>query len=448
MKTFKVLDFIGEVISNRKMHPAGYMILPDCVIARSGILKYDNVICSDGTVVNDGAVVTVYRPPSALKKCLSHFNGLPLTMTHPKENMVDPNSFKSVVVGTVGTNARIEESKDGEVIVVADIIVHDKDAIASLNEKKNEELSAGYETSYRKERGVTSSGESYEAVQFYLMPNHVALVEAGRCGNECRVCDHDDIPKSQKEKNKMAKKNERGIFRYFLVGDSEEAEATEITEEVSNKLEEEGVEVEELDEDEVQIEEESADPEIIEEDEEEDDIEDDEVEIIEEDEDEEIVESAGSDEIFEVELDDGTIGKMDKVAYEYFKRYMDMQKKGDATDSAASIMALTATAGRVLGEGFAVDSYIKGGKFNAKKLKLDVIKKQMPEVVTTSLRNDEAIDSLFDTAVKSAKRNVTDWRADMMNLATAKTIATDRKSMSPVEEARIKRLKIINRKGE
>ena len=41
---------------------------------------------------------------------------------------------------------------------------------------------------------------------------------------------------------------------------------------------------------------------------------------------------------------------MDKVAYEYFKRYMDMQKKGDATDSAASIMALTATGGR--GEGF------------------------------------------------------------------------------------------------
>ena len=206
MKTFKVLDFIGEVISNRKMHPAGYMILPNCIIARSGTLKYDNVICSDGAVVNDGAVVTVYRPPSALKKCLSHFNGLPLTMTHPKENMVDPNSFKSVVVGTVGTNARIEESKDGEVVVVADIIVHDKDAIASLNEKKNEELSAGYETSYKKERGVTGGGESYEAVQFYLMPNHVALVEAGRCGNECRVCDHDDIPKSQKEKNKMTKK--------------------------------------------------------------------------------------------------------------------------------------------------------------------------------------------------------------------------------------------------
>lgn len=460
MKTFKVLDFLNEKITKRKMHPAGYMILPDCIIARSGILRYSDVMCEDGSMVADGAAVAVYRPPEALKKCVAHFNGLPLTTNHPAENAVDPNTVKQVIVGVVGTNARIKELDNDEVAIVADIIVHDKDAIADLNNGSNEELSAGYETSYKNKRGKTQSGEAYEAIQFYLMPNHVALVESGRCGSECRVCDHDENTNSQKEKNMKVKKAARGMFRYFLAGDSASDEVTEITKTVFDQLEQqEGAEVEELDEDEVVLEEsavaENEDiieklEDIIEEHEEDTDDEELEEEDIEEDvdEDEELAE-AGTEEIFEVELDNGKVGKMDKVAYEYFKRYMEVQKKADSGEnSAASILALAATATRVLGSKFAVDSYIRNGKFSAKRLKLDVIKKQMPEIVVTSLKSDEAINNLFETAVASNLRNVTDWKADMMNLADAKQTATDQKPQSPVEIARAKRLRIINRKGE
>jgi len=201
------------------------------------------------------------------------------------------------------------------------------------------------------------------------MPNHTALVENGRCGSECRVCDHLEFDKSQKE-NEM--KKGKGIFRYFLQKGDSEDEVTEINKDVFETLSEEpDAEVEEVDEDEVQLEEEIPGIESEEVDAEEG--EDDEVEVDEDEEseedklkDKEEMEADEGEEgsIFEVQLDDGTIGKMDKVAYDYFTRYMKVQKKGDASEmknDAVEMMSLSATAGRILGSQFAVDSFCKKG---------------------------------------------------------------------------------------
>lgn len=454
MKILKITDFSGDKISKRELHPAGYLLLPDCVIARSGTLQYADVQCEDGSVVADGAVVTVYRPPEALKECVKYFNNLPLTQTHPEENSVDPNMVRDVIVGTLGSNARIVPvgDEDGNVFVVADIMIHDKEAIDAVQNGKFEQLSAGYETAYRKKRGVTKSGKAYEAEQFYLMPNHTALVENGRCGSECRVCDHEEST-THKESQMKIKGQRKGIFRYFLANDSDDENVSEINEEVFNKLEQEGAPVEELDEDDVVLEENDVpgiEPEVEDEEENEEELEDEE-KVEDEDlnpedeENEEAKEEEAKDEgeIFEVQLDDGTIGKMDQAAFDYFSRYKEVQKKGD---SAASIMKLACTAERVLGASFAIDAFISNdGQFDSRGLKKAIIKKQMPGIVVTSLKSDEAIDNLFESAVRSSKKNTTDWKADMMNLAQKPVVAD---AISPVAQARENRLNIINKRNK
>ena len=37
-----------ETKSKRTRNQAGYLVLPDCVIARAGILQYSDVTCEDG----------------------------------------------------------------------------------------------------------------------------------------------------------------------------------------------------------------------------------------------------------------------------------------------------------------------------------------------------------------------------------------------------------------
>ena len=472
IKKIKIVDFMKtETESKRKLHPAGYLILPDCQIARSGILQYGDVMCDDGSVVNDGEVINVYRPPEALRECIKQFNGIPLSVQHPKESSVDPETVRDVIVGTIGSNAKIVKIDGGEVAVVADIMVYDKDAIDIIQSNKMTELSAGYETAYRQQRGKTEGGEAYDAVQYYLMPNHVALVEEGRCGSDCKVCDSGINNKEMVTmKIKKSVKKATNKYRYFIAaGDSKDGKSIEISKQAFDELaKEEDAEIEELEEDEVEIEEnESASPleakrdaegeeeasaegETAEEEAKEnssEETDEDEESMGDEDKEaeSEVKEDEGEDsEIFEVELDDGTIGKMDKVAYEYMKRFVEMQKKGDSM-TPAEIMKLAAVGGRVLGEKFAIDGYVTAdGKFDSRKLKQDVIRKNMPGVVVKSLKNDEALDSMFDCAMKSAAKNKSSWAADMLNLANVPK-ATD-EAESPVEKARLARLNKINRK--
>jgi len=78
-------------------------------------------------------------------------------------------------------------------------------------------------------------------------------------------------------------------------------------------------------------------------------------------------------------------------------------------------------------------------------LKKAVIAKVMPDIRTTTLKSDEAIDDLFNQATSISKKKVGDWKADMINLAEAATKAVDSEDLSPVETARAKRLAHLNK---
>jgi len=474
LKTLKIVDFIKTQGSKRRIHPAGYLLLPDCRIAKSGLLQYSNVQCEDGSVVADGELITVYRPPEALKECCNYFNNIPITMEHPEENEVTPETVKKVIVGTTGSNARVQVV-DGETYIINDIMIHDQWAIDKLQESDDyDELSAGYETAYRSQEG-SKDGQKYRAVQFYLMPNHVALVQNGRCGSSCRVCDStENKVKGKQTMRKFGKAQAKALdkaqkptarYRYFLATDEDEENVSEISSEVAKKLEGEGAEVEEMDEKDVKIQEDGEDDDKkveipgVDDDDLEDGEEDNDGEVTEEDEAETKEESAeetpeeeaeemkeGVDEddtIFEVELEEGKVGKMDQAAYDYCKRFLDMQKKGDSAETAVGkMLSLTAVASKILGSTFAVDSYIgRDGKFDGDAVKRAVIKKQMPGVVTKSL-HPQALDSMFNAAVKTSQKKIDSWEHDMQILANDEAPEnTSKKSFVQVaKEARLLKL--------
>lgn len=451
-----------ETKSKRTRNQAGYLVLPDCVIARAGILQYSDVTCEDGETVADGAIIYVMRPNSALKNCYKQFANLPLTLQHPDDDAVTPENAKNLTVGTLGSNPRYEE-RDGVGCIICDIVVYDEEAQKEIENGNCVELSAGYETAFRKKRGVSEIGQPYEAEQFFLSPNHVALVERGRCGSECRVCDKkEQEPLKQRiGVEQMAKKKTKATFRYFLsVGDGDDV--VELTEEQANQMQEKDpdMEVEELDEDEVEFEDvdvagvdtDDVDMDKEDEDEDQDDVTDeDEEDKTDEDEDvcpecgkepcecdedeteeteteETEDEDEGGDELtFEVAFEDGAIGKMDKIAYEHVQRFIDVSKKGDRkADSLSKVLALTSRASKIIGPKFDIETYTKGDSVDTEAIKRDVIRKAMPGVVVTGLKG-HALDSLYNSAVKTYSKKKDSYENDISKLCdVAPSIVSDK----------------------
>ena len=438
---------IREAVSKRYVNQAGFLVLPDCVIARSGILEYGDVETENGDLIANGEVIPVYRPKSAIESCVSQFANLPLTLGHPDEQKVDPENAKQVVVGAIGSKPRIEE-RDGEDYIIADIIVYDKDAIESVQNGEFTELSAGYETSFSGRRG-DQDGRHYEAVQFLLIPNHVALVRQGRCGSECKVCD-ESVVLSTNVKQKEAEMKQK--YRYMLqVADGIEPvelteeqaeemikdsgnEVVEMTEEEAAKLD--GCGGKKKDEEEEEFTKTEEDPDFTEEEE---------FRKTEEetgDEGEEETEKV-SDFVYEVEFDDGTTGKMDENTYKHLTRYLDVQKKGDAMQEVARMTVLTAQANRVLGDAFDVSTYVKGDAIDTDRIKKDVIRKVMPSLVVKSLKGD-ALDHIYKTAIDSYDSSKARWTEDVAALGK-RASATD-SAASPLASAREAYLKRMSGK--
>lgn len=421
MRITMVADISSFNGSKRYRNQAGYLVLPDCKIACSGILQYSNVKGQDGKLVCNGELINVYRPPAALKGCLNQYSGLPLTTNHPAGQEVNPNIAKGLTVGALGTNPQYTE-EGGKAFIVCDIIVYDADAQEKIENGELVELSAGYATAFRAVRGEYN-GEAYEAEQFLLEPNHVALVEAGRCGSECRVCDNKDFnPEINKgEKRMQVKKTKRVSYRYFMpVGDA--GEVVELTEEQANSMIEKDpeVEVEELDENEVKLEEEvkdidNEDEEIevagVETDPDEDNDDDDEDTKVEVEEDEEENEM-----VFQVQFDDGTIGKMDKVAYEHCQRLMEVNKRGDKKETSfAQGMVLTSCAREVLGSDFKIEKYVKGDNVDTGAIKSAVVRKVYPNIVIKGVKAD-ALDALYRSAYETFTKNRNEYHNDLSAL--------------------------------
>lgn len=175
------MKFIEDAkVGKTKITADGYLVA-DVRCARTGIQLYAGFEVGKPELES----VRVYRPESEVfaKDSLATYAHKPATNDHPMQP-VNAKNWKELSVGAIGGDV----ARDGEYVRVP-VMFMDAEAIADIEAGKAE-LSMGYAMDLVWESGTTKSGEQYDAVQRNLKMNHIALVEKGRAGKECRVGDN------------------------------------------------------------------------------------------------------------------------------------------------------------------------------------------------------------------------------------------------------------------
>lgn len=179
-----LLDKIGaDALASKRLTPEGFL---DCSakISRVGIQEYYAFELGDLFADRDAfSIIKVYRPADEVFKAdaLASFSRKPVTVGHPWDG-VNASNVKDVQVGFSGD--KMERQGD---FMVGDLRIQDAGAVNRVQRGEGE-LSAGYSCDVTREAG-TFEGVAYDAVQRNIIGNHIALVDAGRCGPLCRVGD-------------------------------------------------------------------------------------------------------------------------------------------------------------------------------------------------------------------------------------------------------------------
>lgn len=174
-------------LSTRKVLANGFLRV-DAVLARSGIQLYTagELGLTDRKATD---VVRVWRPAAEVFKpeSLETFAMVPLTNDHPADGVSLKNA-RDLVIGWTGETP----VRDGDLMKSA-IIISDQKGIEDLEAGKVE-LSNGYDCDFDWTPGVVpagerDSGQAFDGKMIDIEGNHVALVKAGRCGEDCRILD-------------------------------------------------------------------------------------------------------------------------------------------------------------------------------------------------------------------------------------------------------------------
>lgn len=141
-------------------------------LAKEGVYEYGDA---------SGKTWRELTPLSTLTdtKWLKSLKMSPITLDHPSVGMVDRKNFKSLSVGTGGS----EFATDGSGIS-SELTIMDDAAIAAA-QSTHQEISLGYYAQVEDRAGVWN-GQAYDRVQIARTANHIALVSAGRHGPDVR----------------------------------------------------------------------------------------------------------------------------------------------------------------------------------------------------------------------------------------------------------------------
>ena len=164
---------------NREKTPEGFLLCRNVAIARTGDQLYGRnstpvAVGPDGFAVVSREADEVFRPET-----IESFNGKPVTNDHPAGD-VTPANWRLLSKGTV-LHPRRGEGAESD-LLMADLLICDHEMIQLVLDGK-EEVSCGYDADYVQ----TAVGRGK---QVDIVGNHLAIVEAGRCGGRCSIKDH------------------------------------------------------------------------------------------------------------------------------------------------------------------------------------------------------------------------------------------------------------------
>lgn len=166
----------------KKIDTNGYWYIKKNPISKEGVFPYLGHTISDECEPNK--IYKVYRPASTLRDSVETWDNPPKPFIDDHEMLgegftaIDDRPVQGIIYNPVFENG----------VLYADIAVYSEDLKSNIENGKKE-LSLGYFCKYKKERGVFN-GEVYDYVQYDMVGNHIALVDAGRCGSDVKVFDH------------------------------------------------------------------------------------------------------------------------------------------------------------------------------------------------------------------------------------------------------------------
>jgi uncharacterized protein len=181
----KARFYTVEQIGNKQgVTPEGFLICYDVVAARTG----EQLYAADEVPIEAGpdGLVRVDRPPEEVfrPETIASFNGKLVVVEHPVDGDgpvdVNPENWKDFSVGSLH-NPRQGLGVEDDVMLV-DVVIYDPDAIELVRTKRKTQVSCGYDAEYED----LGNGRG---VQRNIVGNHLALVDAGRCGPLCSVRD-------------------------------------------------------------------------------------------------------------------------------------------------------------------------------------------------------------------------------------------------------------------
>ena len=171
-----------DINSERSYTDEGFLLVP-ARISRSGVQEY--IAAEMGLQDRDPTdIIKVYRPEEEVfsEESLSSFANKPVTNNHPPE-LINTDNAKEFTVGHAGPSV----VRDGS-FSKTELYIIDSKSISDIESGKVE-LSNGYTADIDWTPGVSPDGEQYDAVQRNIKGNHIAIVERGRAGRDCRVAD-------------------------------------------------------------------------------------------------------------------------------------------------------------------------------------------------------------------------------------------------------------------
>ena len=216
---------------SKKVDSNGYWYIKHNPISKEGVFPYLGHTISEECEPNK--VYKVYRSAKVLEESVPTWDNPPKPFIDDHEMLGE--GFTAIDDRPVQGIIYNPECKNG--VLYADIAVYSEDLKQNIENGKKE-LSLGYFCKYKKERGVFK-GEVYDYVQYDMIGNHIALVDAGRCGSDVKVFDHKctmdsldlgggfekEIPlKNENENAKIDIENQKEVkmAKYITVTDAEE----------------------------------------------------------------------------------------------------------------------------------------------------------------------------------------------------------------------------------
>ena len=213
---------------NQELTPEKFLLCKNVAIARTGSQIYGPgetpiEVGNDGTSIVTREAKEVFHPDT-----IASFHGKPVVDDHPEED-VTPANWAQLAKGTVMDPRRGEGIEDH--LLIADLLITDKAMIEAVLEGKVE-VSCGYDADY--EEDAPGRGR-----QVGILGNHVAIVEAGRCGPRCAIR---DSARKSSGGTTVAKKTltfdsvTKSILKRFRDGDKSEEALKKVVDEELEKV--------------------------------------------------------------------------------------------------------------------------------------------------------------------------------------------------------------------